>query len=341
MKLIRPNIRFPLALLAVVLLCGCAADEGDLSTRQAPHAVEIVAAVDKASANPGDIITFTLSADHSKEVRVDLPEVADRFSDFRIVNSGLSEPFRRDGRLAMERWYKLQADVAGSYVIEPVEVAYQLEDGVRKTARTPKIFIEIKSLLEPEGGAQDIRDIKPPLSVSPSLKNLLPIAVAAAAAASLILFCRWLYGKYLRRKAEAGTAGKSAHEEAIEALEKLLLERLMEKGRVQEFCFKLSLIFRRYLEARFHFPAVDFTREEILRRVNERDGLFDGELKQILADFLADTDLVKFAKHRPPSSDIENLVEATITFIGKTAPAACAETARSDMGEEAHEHVPV
>jgi hypothetical protein len=75
--------------------------------------------------------------------------------------------------------------------------------------------------------------------------------------------------------------------------------------------------------------------------VNERDGLFDGELRQILADFLADTDLVKFAKYRPPANDVENLVESTITFIGKTASTASAETACSDTGEEAHEHVPV
>jgi dephospho-CoA kinase len=302
---------------------------------------QVTAAVDKASANPGDIITFTLSAEHNQNVAVTLPEIADKLSDFRIVNSGSLPPEKKGSRILESRWYKLQADTAGSYVIEPVEVALRLPGGEHQTVKTPKLFVEITSLLQQEGGAQDIRDIKPPVSVFPSLKTFLPVVAALAGIAAAFLLGMWLFGRYRRKRAARAVARKPAHEEALESLENLLKKNLVEQERFQEFCFEISFILRTYLESRFRIPAVDFTTEEILKRVNERDGVIDGEMKPLLAEFLTDTDLVKFAKHQPSAEEIAKIIRDTMTFIQKTALVATEKEPASGPGKKVHEHVPV
>jgi len=315
------------------------------STQPAPEVqpppAEVTAAVDKASANPGDIITLTLSAEHDQDVAVTLPEIADKLSDFRIVNSGGSPPKKKGSRIAESRWYKFQADTAGSYVIQPVEVALQLPGSKQQTVKTPKLFIEITSLLQQEGEAQDIRDIKPPVSVFPSLKTFLPIIAALAGMIAAVLLGMWIFGRYRRKRAAKAVARKPAHEEALESLENLLRRNLVEQGRFQEFCFEISFVLRTYIENRFRIPAVDFTTEEILKRVNERDGVIDGEMKPLLAEFLVDTDLVKFAKHQPSADEMEKIIRDTMTFIHKTALVAAEKEPDSGPAREVHEHVPV
>lgn len=320
---------------------GCGLKNDKSAPASPPPPAEVTAAVDKASANPGDIITLNLSAEHDRDVSVTLPEISDKLSDFRIVNSGSSPAEKKGSRILENRWYKLQADTAGSYVIEPIEIALQLPGGERQTLTTPKLFIEVASLLQQEGGAQDIRDIKPPVSVFPSLKTFLPIVAALAGIVAVILLGMWFFERYRRKRATKALARKPAHEEALESLQNLLKRNLVEQGRFKEFCFEVSFILRTYLENRFKIPAVDFTTEEILKGVNERDGVIDGEMKPLLAEFLVDTDRVKFAKHQPSTQEIEKIIHDTMTFIRKTALVAEEKEPAFGSGKEVHEHVSV
>lgn len=317
---------------SLVIACG---SDGKPASLPAPPPAQITAQVDKAAANPGDVITFTLKAEYDKNAELELPEIADKFSDFRIVGSGGSSPEKNGDRISIKRWYKIQADIAGSYVVEPVEVAYHLPQNETRTLKTPKIFIQIESLLKQDEGAKDIRDIKPPVSVSPGYKTVLPIAAVLAAIVAALILGKWSLERYRLKRVAAALASKPAHEEAIEAVNNLLLQRLIEQGRIQEFYFRISYILRRYLERRFAIPAVDFTREEILTVVDERDGLIDGEVKPALTEFLVETDLVKFAKRLPAQDEIEKLVQRTITFIEKTAPIAAQEAAGQPRKEQA------
>jgi hypothetical protein len=325
--------------LAAAYSCGKSKSEGVSGATESP--ADVTASVDKATANPGDIITFTLTADYGPDVRVELPEMSDKFKDFRIVNSGNVEPMRKKGRSKIERWYKLQADVAGSYVIEPIDVNYRLPDGKQDVIKTAKIFIEIESLLGQEGAAQDIRDIKPPLAVLPSYKRFVtPAAVFAAIGAAAVLALS-LYRRYMRKKAAARIARKPAHEEAMDALERLLMRRLVEHGRIQEFYFEISGILRRYMEARFGAPAIDYTTEEILCWADERDGLIRGEMKPVLTEFLVETDMVKFARHVPRVNEIKKVIQHLTLFVGKTAQSVEQEGSPLGGGKELHEHVSV
>jgi len=333
---------FFILLLLSLKFTACGIGDRQLSVDIERGPVEIGAHVDKAVADPGDIITFTLSADCDDEMPIDLPEVSDRLVDFRIVSSGVTGPVRKGERVLTERWYKLQADVSGSYVIEPVEIALDLPTGERETFKTPKIFIEIQSLLERDEGTQDIRDIKPPVSVYPPVKTILSIAALAAGLVGAVLIGNRLIRNLRQRKTAVHLGRKQPHEIAMQALQELLMKRLVEQGRVQEFYFELSLIFRQYIQDRFLIPAVDFTTEEILHHIDKRDGLLNGELKPLMADFLTGADLVKFAKHEPPAEEVNKAVQQTIEFIGKTAPLAGGTDSQSlQLESQSREHVSV
>ena len=264
---------------------------------------------------------------------MELPEIADAVSDFRIVNSGVSQPVRRGERLSVERWYKLQADISGSYAIEPVEVAYRLPNGEQRVAKTPKIFVEVESLLEKEFEAKDIRDIKPPVPVSPAYRVFLLLSGLLAGAIALLLIGRKLFERLKRRREAKLTASRPAHEEALEALEELMRKNLLEKGLAREFCFAISEIFRRYMQARFRIPAIDLTTEEILPRV-EGDGIVEEGLKPLVREFLINTDLVKFAQHRPTRDELEKIVEHTRAFIERTRPVPSVEVEPALTGGE-------
>ena len=318
----------------LISLAACGGNaEVAASARPEASPAELTARVDRVVVNPGDVITFTLMADHRSDVSLELPEIADIFSGFRIVNSGVSQPIQSGERVHIERWYKLQADISGSYVIEPIEIAYSLPDGEQELARTPRIFIEVESLLEQDSTVKDIRDIKPPVSVSPSLRAfLLPLGLLAAAIMALLVG-RELFGRLKRRQEARLRASKPAHEEAMEALDALMRKKLLERGLAREFCFEISEIFRRYMQARFRIPAIDLTTEEILPRV-EHDGIIEERLKPLVREFLTNTDLVKFAKYRPTREELDKIIENTRAFIDRTTPAPAGELESAMAGGE-------
>jgi len=306
-----------LCLLLIATACGGGGDmSSSLTESRLPAALR--ANVDKAVANPGDVITFTLEAEYQPDVQIELPEISDSFSEFRIASAGQTRPTERDGRLRVGRWYKLQADAAGSYVIESIEVEYAIVDGERERLKTPKIFIEIKSLLAEGEEGEDIRDIKPPLEISHPYRTALAVLAALVALVAALLVGKKLFERWRRRAWENKIAPRPAHEEALEALEKLLAKGLVEKGLAREFCFELSEIFRRYMHARFGVPAIDLTTEEILPRIEE-NGIFDQALKFLVREFLTGTDLVKFAKHRPTRREADRMIEDTRKFINETS----------------------
>lgn len=308
-----------LAVTFVVLLIAAACrNDGGQSITAGPDraAVELNMQVDRAVVYPGDVITLTLRADYRTDVSLGLPDISPTLSEFRIVSSDSSAPEEKEERFVAERSYKLQTDTAGSYIIDPIEVTYISPAGEPEVVKTPKLFIEVKSLLGEEGEAEDIRDIKPPVSITSYRFFILILAILFGAILMLSLV-RYLVRRWQAKARAKKLAPRPAHEEALEALENLLKKKLLEEGRAREFCFEISEIFRRYMQARFGFPAVDLTTEEIIPHV-EGNGIVEEALRPVVREFLINTDLVKFAKYKPQREEMDTIIEHTRTFIHRT-----------------------
>jgi hypothetical protein len=187
-------------------------------------------------------------------------------------------------------------------------------------------------MIAKEGEAEDIRDIKPPLKIS-YLYRLVYIALAILGGCLLLILLIRLLAAWRKRRARPEKVKlRPAHEEALEALDMLLNKRLVEKGRVRKFCFEISMIFRRYLQARFSIPAIDLTTEEIIPRVEE-NGVFEEDLKSLIKEFLIETDVVKFARYKPTMEEIEKVLRHTRTFIERTKVGPAVESGDAKDGE--------
>ena len=90
------------------------------------------------------------------------------------------------------------------------------------------------------------------------------------------------------------------------------------------FCIEVSCIIRVYLEERFSLHAPDRTTEEFLIELQSSRRLA-GEHKQLLANFLSECDMVKFARAEPPEQELRSLHAAASRLVGETQPSLRAE----------------
>lgn len=277
--------------------------------------VEVVAQVDKATATTGDRILYTLSASSKPGIVVDIPEMGSQIAGLRIVDMGDEGPMERDGLTIIKKWYQLKADWVGSYIIPGAVFPYTDENGERKELKTAQIFVEVKSVLGDKETANDIRDIKPIAMIKRDYTRLVGYAFATLLLLVLIAVVIYVY-RVTFRKAKVQPL-RPAHELALDELDRLQKEGLIGKGIYKEHYFKLSEIFRRYLERRFHFQAVEKTTEEILPEIKGLKG-FDEHVKRGAEKFLHKTDLVKFARHIPEPYEIDQEYQETVDFINQT-----------------------
>ncbi len=336
-------------LLLLLFACGRPAAEVEVPSEPRPP-VETRSRVDRAMATTGDVITYTVTVDYDPAYDVELPEAGADIAGFRIIDVGSEEPREQGGRRIEERWYRLRADLVGSYILPPVEVVYRPAKGAgagaaeagapenlsqdagtedasaaeTRSVQTSEIFIEVQSVLPEDGEATDIRGLKPLRRVETETPWWL-WALAGTAGVLLVLI-----GALLRRRLLRPTVvpPRPAHEVAFEALARLRRTDFEDTEAMRRFHFEISEVIRGYVEGRFTLNATDLTSEEIAAVLDEVRGL-DSDNNRRLRLFLTATDRVKFAAHQPSENEITGTYEGALSFVeatreqpDETAPAA-------------------
>lgn len=315
-------------LTGVLLLVGCERTPEVLTSEVSRAPVEVHAAVDRAVATTGDLITFRVTVDYDPAWEVLIPEPGSEIAEFRIVDIGRDEPLESLGRVADTRTYQLRADLVGSYVLPPISVSYrprqagatQLEEGRDNEqepwseASTSEIFVEVESVLPTAGQAEDIRDLKPLRDVR-RRPPWLWIGLGALIAIAVALAIAWWVRRWRRRRSESPP--RPAHEIAFEALAALRQTDFDDQEAVRWFYFQISETVRSYVENRFAFNATDLTTEEIFDWLGQGEGPGDSQGGQ-LRQFLQETDQVKFAHQEPTQGGIEGTYEQALSFVEAT-----------------------
>ena len=129
-----------------------------------------------------------------------------------------------------------------------------------------------------------------------------------------------------RRPAMAAEAGEAPHVRARREIEKLTTAGYFEKGLVKKHYFVFSEILRRYLEAIRHFPAFEYTTEEIAQHIRS-------EQDRRLLPLLQRADLVKFADEVPTPARKEEDIQAALAYIRETGPALESTEAKGQRRE--------
>jgi len=274
--------------------------------------------VEPDSVTVGDPITLTFEAGGPAGASLLLPEFADSVGPFRVLSAGLAETRAADGRLRVRREVTLGLFRTGDAVLPPLAVLWPRPDGDTAVAMTQPATVRVGSVLEGKLDLANLKDVKKPVSLGG-----VPVWVWAAAAALLLAAAALLWARRRRRSAAGPGAvpevpplpPEVAFEQGLAALRE---QRLPERGFVREHYFELSLLFRRYLEGRFGFAAAEETRPEILAHLADRPDLTDGEVRA-LSDWLAEGDLVKFAKMERLLQEAERYTETAAAWVRRTA----------------------
>jgi hypothetical protein len=277
--------------------------------------VGIVARVEPDTVEIGQRFRYVVEVT-SRDAEVFVTQPSERIGDFDIVDFGIEPPTGHEGRTVLRRWYTLVGYSPGHHLLKSPVVRYRPPGEEPRDAPAVETRVSIESALEKAGNPTDIRDIKAP---EPVPVDLRPYYIIGGAVLGPLLLGAVLYYLLTRsRRTAAAAPPRPAHEVAAEALERLRARRLVEAGAFKEYYSALSGIVRAYVEQRFDIRAPEMTTEEFLL-ASARSGKLVGPHRVLLADFLTESDLVKFARHLPALADTERAWSAARRFVDETA----------------------
>jgi len=261
-----------------------------------------------------------------ENIEAEFPAYSASLGDFTLIDVK-KNPARMAGsgdtvRVIYGFTYLLEPYLPGTYTIPEVTVAFIDRNNGKELIRltTEEIQIGVQSLLDKDAESTEINDIKGPLSL-PENTALQILLIGLVLLLILLAIAGFLYWQKIPRDMKPIEVQLRPEETALQELEKLLAEDLLARGEVKLFHLKISDILRHYIESRFGFRAAERTTEEFLTELSEAKSPGDsllGSHKTLLADFLSQCDLVKFAKHEPTIAESEKTVSLCRKFIEET-----------------------
>jgi hypothetical protein len=205
-------------------------------------------------------------------------------------------------------------------VLPPIPIAVRRASGelVTVCTRAHRILVEdpIANEVDPKP-----RSNPPPRVQREPWVMAERVAMGAVGGALLTLFFAYLYLSYRRRpKPEPYVEPKLPWVLALEELAEIGASTLLADGRTDEYFDRVSNTVRKYLGGRYGFDGLESTTDELralLKRVRPKVV----ELERIGA-FLAECDLVKFARMVPTENDCLAALARGEELVHKTMPSA-------------------
>ncbi|MCB0731461.1 MAG: hypothetical protein KDC88_10545, partial [Ignavibacteriae bacterium] len=165
----------------------------------------------------------------------------------------------------------------------------------------------------------DIKDVKAPIRIPFDWLFWGIVLLVILLLASIGYF---LYKKFKKPEDEVRIIRRTPpipiHIIALKSLDKLKEKKLWQQGKVKEYHSEITEIIRKYFEDRYHFNSLEMTTAEsmiVLNRVMDNQKIID-----LTGKFLANADMVKFAKFVPIPSVNEEMMIQAYEIIDKTKP---------------------
>ena len=230
------------------------------------------------------VVTLTCTAPAGTPIN--LPDLRDRFSGFRVAEEFTEDPVKdADGKTTLVSRWKL--------VPMPVAKKYRLAPFVVNGFCTAPVYFKAPPAREAVTGDMEVEPKKdlPPLS----WKLVGWCALALAAVAGVVCGIWWTVKKI---REAIRVHRMSPIERAYYELDKLLQKGLPGKGFYKDFYVELTMVVRRYVERKYGVKAPNMTTQEFLgelaRRADDATAVHLSDTAALKA-FLESADLVKFA----------------------------------------------
>ena len=154
----------------------------------------------------------------------------------------------------------------------------------------------------------EIRDIAPPLDVWP-----YPLWMTLLLAVLALLLLGGLVWQFVRwRKSRPAAPPPTPRELALGSLEQLRAQVAVLEP--YAFSFAVSDVLRAYIGGQFGLHAREQTSVEFLSEIS-RTGRFSDDDRSLLAKFLVQCDMIKFARIDATSADSAQLLDSAVVFV--------------------------
>ncbi len=304
--------------LACAALAGCSQPAPPPPTLAPGQDFSIAATMSTNRIRIGEIADVTLTALHRDGTTVAFSDPANG-KDVIVRDAKIeSEAFPNGLRRTVQKLRLTSLTITNHVVAENAAITISTPEGLSWTNAYPFVALEVVSALQP--GEQEIRPAKGGLAAWPAPPSRwLWIALAALAglAAAFLALRRFLRTP---RTILHPAPLVPPHRIALDALADLRRKGWIEALRIEPFYVELSAIVRRYLEARFGLRAPERTTEEFIRDALTSKKLSDAH-RDLVAGFLEQSDLVKFARHAPGQPDMRNALDSAERLVRETMPA--------------------
>ena len=157
--------------------------------------IEVTAGVDKSIITIGDRITYTITINRDKNLRIEQPGPAANLGMFEIKDYDIHDPVEKDGNIIEQYDYVISVYDTGKFVIPPFPVAFFPSDTSKKyqIIKSEPVEITVKSLLSAENN--EIKDIKSPLLIPINYTSIILISGGILVLLGVVIFLFYYYKK--------------------------------------------------------------------------------------------------------------------------------------------------
>ncbi len=281
--------------------------------------VKLTVNLDRTAATVPEQLTLSLLLEAEIGVETALPVIGRTLGDFAVIEAS-DEPISVDGVYRrQERIVTLESVIPGQCSIPPIEVTFA--DNRPKADGSEAVY-EDKAATEPIAVTVQpgLADAKGPLSLPLAWRyRLLLWAVGVLTAMVLIaLAVRWWQRRREAKPEPPWARCMVLQDWALSELDKLIAEDLVGRGLVQEFYYRVNGLLRRYIELRFGLMAGEQTSEEFIRDLH-LSARFDQRHRELLRQFVAACDPVKYARYQPQPDEIDWVYTTARVFVTETS----------------------
>ena len=258
----------------------------------------------------GDPVELVARARVDAGSKVEWPELQNEPS---VVVRELKSEASASDPSAIELRARITSFKTGEHVLSSNDVVIISANGAETRVPFPFLTLTVESVL---GTNRTVRGIKGLEEWPTPFPTVLLMALGAIALLALAI------GLLMRRLAKRKASRPppvlpTADEIANEALDALVARRYIENGQPGPFYTELSSIVRTYIEMRFGLNAPELTTEEFIREsVSSR--LLSLDHQMLVAAFLEQSDLVKFARAEPGAPEMNAALAAARRLVDET-----------------------
>jgi len=278
--------------------------------------IDVLADTDTSEYFVGDYIEYSLELKYDKQLNVTIPSVPDSISNLEFIREETPLREENETQVIERRRYIFSKYDSTEVTLPSFKIPYTVAGGNEvKYAMVNPVDIVVKTMeVDPQG---EIQDVKAPLRIQLDLLFILLIVLVVIILGAAGYF---IYRHYKKKRSgeihEKKIIKIPAYKIALESLSELESKKLWQQGRVKDYHSEITEIVRRYFEKRFNFLAMEMTSAEVLESLN--DIKVNTDVNFLTNDFLANADMVKFAKFVPMPTINEEMMKQAYAIVNKT-----------------------